>query len=133
MTYKARITFEPKIDLPIAAVIQDFVTDLFARNNIAISGMGDSMLFVMKDVTSDQWAAIKIEEIEDIQIDEAMKFMMEWGRKFPFVQTIENEGTVIVSYKGQITLDFRHPRFFDHLEAVLEHVVAHDDLSEFSW
>lgn len=120
-------------DLPIAAVIREFVVDLYVQRNIAVCCMGDDLLFVMKGSTPEQWEEAQRQEvIEDLNVDEAINFIKEWGQTYPFIQTVEERGEVIISYRRLLTLDFRHPQFFDHLQAVLEYVAEHDDLLKFS-
>lgn len=68
----------------------------------------------------------------DYHQSEAVKNIGQWGKKVPMINITEKEGTVQISYRKQLILDFRDPRFFDQLELVLDHVLKQDDLSLFS-
>ena len=68
-----------------------------------------------------------------------MKVMTEFGRRYPaFIigGVIETESdsstTVRCSYGSEIILDYADPKFFDCLDAIIEHIKNHDDLSGFS-
>lgn len=128
------IKFVPKSDLPIVEVIREFITDFYAKRQIAICGIGDSLLFVLKDTTPDNWEQTiqNIEQFEKLPLPDAVQLIKEWGRTYPFIQIIEAHGNISIMYYQTVVLDFRHPQFFDHLEAALKHVAENDDLSQFS-
>lgn len=127
------IEFVPKSDLPIVEVIHEFISDLFAKQKMAVCGFGCALLFVLKDIAPDDWEQIqKMENIEDLTIPNVIQLVKEWGVKYPFIQTSEKHGTVSIMYSQNVILYFQHPQFFDHLEAVLKHVAKNDDLSQFS-
>lgn len=128
------IRFVPKSDLPIVEVIGEFITDFYAKRDMMICNIGDSLLFVLKDTTPDKWELTiqNIEHFEKLKLPDAVQLIKEWGRTYPFIQIIEAHGQVSIMYWQTVVLDFRHPQFFDHLEAVLKHVVENDDLSQFS-
>ena len=128
------IKFVPKSDLPIVEVIGEFIADFYAKRHIAICNIGDSLLFVLKDTTPDNWEQTiqNIEQFEKLPLPDAVQLIKEWGRKYPFIQIIEAHGQVSIMYWQNVVLDFRHPQFFDHLEAALKHVAENDDFSQFS-
>jgi|6_EtaG_2_1085325.scaffolds.fasta_scaffold52124_2 hypothetical protein len=56
-------------------------------------------------------------------------FIKGLGRKYP---AISFKDTIItIGYGGSVCFDFSDPRFFDQLDAVMTHLLIHDDLSAF--
>lgn len=143
--------------IPIAETIIEYITDFCAAKNAAVLAL-DKTLLIMKKVTPKEWKEAQKILIEsktqnhrkssifgpptfnsfvpnnwnDYPQSEAVKNIGQWGKKVPMINITEKEGTVQISYRKQLILDFRDPRFLDHLELILTHVLEQDDLSQFS-
>jgi len=56
-------------------------------------------------------------------------FLQDLGKKYPVVTWKGID--VIVGYNGSVRLDVTDPNFFDRLDAVMDHLLSHDDLKAF--
>lgn len=56
-------------------------------------------------------------------------FVQDLGKKYPVVTV--NGTDVTIGYSGSVQLDVTDPGFFDQLDAVMEHLLSHDDLKAF--
>lgn len=123
-----------KSEIPVAEVIAEFIVDHCGVQDTAVSAMGPTLLMIMKGTTPEKWREVQREtgDLDDLKTEDAVKFIKSWGKEYPFIQISEGDGEVSISYQQRLVLDFRDPRFFDHLEQVLDHSLNHSDLSQFA-
>lgn len=68
----------------------------------------------------------KKDELELMQ-----SFVRELGTKYPMI-CMGDSTEVVISYGRRIKLDIADPGFFDQLDAIVDHLLNHDDLVAFS-
>jgi hypothetical protein len=134
MDQEVMIRFVEKSEIPVAEVIAEHIVSYCAGHNIAVSAMGPTLLMIMKGTTPEKWAEVHSSRWcrQSPLTEDAVEFIKSWGKEFPFIQILEGDGEVRINYQRQLVLDFRDPRFFDHLEKVLVHALEQGDLSQFS-
>ncbi len=54
------------------------------------------------------------------------------GVKIPTIWLGTEVGSIMLSYKQSILVDYADPKFFSIIDAFLEHIKTHDDLTDFS-
>lgn len=73
--------------------------------------------------------------------DDSVLLWTAFGKTFPLIliasihggeDGIRQESSVVIHYKGAAMLDYAHPDFFKHLDAVLDHIIHNDSLAQFS-
>ncbi len=89
------------------------------------------MLVVFKGTTMAEMEGQKsFVSTSDAEKSQIMKVLTAIGNKYPAFM-LQEDGILHCCFKATVKLDWTDPKFFDKLDAVIDHVKANDDLSRF--